>query len=106
MILSIFRTKNLRGLLAEIAAQGEDRKLRRSLTALDITLLGLGVMIGTGIFVLTGIVAAGYDDGARFDAFLCARRRCLHVRLSRLLGACVIHSGRGLVIHLRVCLAR
>ncbi|KWZ76475.1 hypothetical protein HMPREF3224_02540, partial [Anaerococcus hydrogenalis] len=70
--MSIFRTKNLRGLLAEIAAQGEDRKLRRSLTALDITLLGLGVMIGTGIFVLTGIVAAEYAGPGLMLSFVLA----------------------------------
>ncbi len=32
--------------------------LRRSLTALDLTLMGIGVIIGAGIFVITGIAAA------------------------------------------------
>ena len=80
--MSIFRTKNLRGLLEEIAAQGEDRKLRRSLTALDITLLGLGVMIGTGIFVLTGIVAAEYAGPGLMLSFVLAAVVCTFVCLA------------------------
>ena len=32
--------------------------LKRTLTALDLTLLGIGCIIGTGIFVLTGTAAA------------------------------------------------
>ena len=32
--------------------------LKRSLTALDLVMLGIGAIIGTGIFVLTGRAAA------------------------------------------------
>ncbi|MBL3676507.1 MAG: hypothetical protein JKP92_03205 [Alphaproteobacteria bacterium] len=32
--------------------------LRRCLGAVDLTLLGIGAIIGTGIFVLTGVAAA------------------------------------------------
>jgi APA family basic amino acid/polyamine antiporter len=35
-----------------------DAGLRRSLTALDLVMLGIGAIIGTGIFVLTGTAAA------------------------------------------------
>jgi APA family basic amino acid/polyamine antiporter len=38
-------------------AEGE-HGLRRTLTALDLVLLGIGAIIGTGIFVLTGVAAA------------------------------------------------
>ena len=34
-----------------------EHKLRRHLSALDLTVFGVGVIIGTGIFVLTGVVA-------------------------------------------------
>nr|MBU6863990.1 amino acid permease [Streptococcus oralis] len=37
------------------------RQLDRTLTALDLTFLGIGAVIGTGIFVLTGIVAAKHS---------------------------------------------
>ena len=33
--------------------------LKRVLSAFDLTLLGIGAIIGTGIFVLTGTAAAG-----------------------------------------------
>lgn len=35
-----------------------DTELHRSLTALDLTLFGIGAIIGAGVFVLTGIAAA------------------------------------------------
>jgi basic amino acid/polyamine antiporter, APA family len=34
-----------------------EHRLRRHLSALDLTVFGVGVIIGTGIFVLTGVVA-------------------------------------------------
>ncbi len=40
-------------------AQVAERQLKRSLTALDLTALGIGAIIGTGIFGLTGTAAAG-----------------------------------------------
>ncbi|MBV9128555.1 MAG: amino acid permease, partial [Verrucomicrobia bacterium] len=36
-----------------------ERKMKRSLSALDLTALGVGAIIGTGIFALTGTAAAG-----------------------------------------------
>ena len=39
-------------------AMDEEKKvLNQTLGAIDLTLLGIGAIIGTGIFVLTGIVA-------------------------------------------------
>jgi APA family basic amino acid/polyamine antiporter len=49
--MSLFRTK-------PIASLTPDTPLRRCLDALDLTLLGIGAIIGAGVFVLTGIVAA------------------------------------------------
>ena len=46
--------------LADLTAAAAEKKLTKALSALDVTLLGLGVIIGTGIFVLTGIGAANY----------------------------------------------
>ena len=40
-------------------AAAPERKLKRSLTAFDLTCLGIGAIIGSGIFALTGTAAAG-----------------------------------------------
>ena len=40
-------------------AEAPERKMKRSLSALDLTALGIGAIIGTGIFALTGTAAAG-----------------------------------------------
>jgi len=45
-------------------AQAPERQLKRSLTALDLTALGIGAIIGTGIFWLTGTAAAGEQIAA------------------------------------------
>src|SRR5918912_4289792 len=39
-------------------------QLRKALGALDLTVFGIGVIIGTGLFVLTGQAAAGYAGPA------------------------------------------
>jgi APA family basic amino acid/polyamine antiporter len=49
--MSLFRTK-------AIGDCNADTGLKRALTAFDLTLLGIGAIIGAGIFVLTGIAAA------------------------------------------------
>ena len=50
----LFATKPLSLLLEEM--KGENR-LRRILGPLQLTALGVGAVIGTGIFVLTGVAA-------------------------------------------------
>jgi APA family basic amino acid/polyamine antiporter len=49
--VNLFRTKKITELLR--GTEGKN-KLKRDLTAFDLTLLGIGAIIGTGIFVLTG----------------------------------------------------
>jgi basic amino acid/polyamine antiporter, APA family len=51
----LFRRKSVTELQVEAQT---DRSLRRALGALNLTMLGIGAIIGTGIFVLTGTVAA------------------------------------------------
>ncbi|MBM3878268.1 MAG: amino acid permease [Verrucomicrobia bacterium] len=53
--MNLFRRKNVLELQAEAQS---DQRLHRALGALNLTLLGIGAIIGTGIFVLTGTVAA------------------------------------------------
>ncbi|HXF43207.1 MAG TPA: amino acid permease [Pyrinomonadaceae bacterium] len=59
--MSLFATKPIDQLIAESEETGE-HTLKRALSALDLTLLGVGAIIGTGIFVLTG-QAAGKHAG-------------------------------------------
>ncbi len=40
-------------------SEAPDRKMKRSLTAFDLTCLGIGAIIGAGIFALAGTAAAG-----------------------------------------------
>ena len=56
--------------------------LRRCLTALDLTLLGIGAIIGTGIFVLTGVAAATQSGPAVVISFIVAGTACAFAALS------------------------
>jgi APA family basic amino acid/polyamine antiporter len=51
----VLRTKSVEQSLRD--TEEPEHRLRRSLSALDLTVFGIGVVIGTGIFVLTGQVA-------------------------------------------------
>ncbi len=53
--MDLFRRKSVADLQAEATSESG---LRRSLGAFNLVMLGIGAIIGTGIFVLTGTVAA------------------------------------------------
>jgi basic amino acid/polyamine antiporter, APA family len=53
--MNLFRRKSVTDLQQEAET---DHSLKRALGALNLTTLGIGAIIGTGIFVLTGTVAA------------------------------------------------
>lgn len=73
--MSIFRTKSIELLKLEASKHS----LRKSLTALDIVMLGVGVIIGTGIFVLTGVAAAKYAGPGLILSFVLAGITCAFV---------------------------
>lgn len=50
----------------------KEHSLRRRLDAYDLIFMGLGAIIGTGIFVLTGVAAANYAGPAAVISFLLA----------------------------------
>ena len=60
----------------------EESGLRRCLSATDLTLLGIGAIIGTGIFVLTGIAAATQAGPAVTISFVIAGLACAFAALS------------------------
>jgi APA family basic amino acid/polyamine antiporter len=55
--VNLFRTKSIDALIA--ASEDPGRKLRRTLGPISLTALGIGAVIGSGIFTLTGTAAAG-----------------------------------------------
>ncbi|MEU8589304.1 amino acid permease [Streptomyces sp. NPDC048664] len=55
MSRTLFRTKNVEQSIRD--TEEPEHALKKTLSALDLTVFGVGVIIGTGIFVLTGKVA-------------------------------------------------
>ncbi len=61
--MSLLATKPVDKIIAEAQETGE-HTLKRALNSLDLTFLGVGAIIGTGIFVLTGQAAAKHAGPA------------------------------------------
>src|SRR5947209_6058048 len=71
----LFRTKPLQTMLAEAQEKGE-RTLRRTLGPINLICVGIGSIIGTGIFVLTGAAAANHAGPAIIVSFVIAAVAC------------------------------
>jgi APA family basic amino acid/polyamine antiporter len=69
----------IRKTLAELEEQADSKHntLKRHLTALNLTLLGVGCVIGAGIFVLTGTAAATHAGPAVALSFIISAFGCL-----------------------------
>src|SRR5437868_6246162 len=67
--MNLFRRKSITALQAEAET---DQSLKRALGALNLTTLGVGAIIGTGIFVLSGIAAARNAGPAVILSFVLA----------------------------------
>src|SRR2546423_14112494 len=65
MASQLFKTKSPELLLRE--SEHPDRVMKRSLSAFALTCLGVGAIIGSGIFVLTGTAAGGPGFFSRFE---------------------------------------
>jgi len=75
--MSLFRTKSL----AELMPEDDEHGLKRALSATNLVLLGIGAIIGAGIFVLTGTAAAQYAGPAIVLSFVLAGFGCLFAGL-------------------------
>jgi APA family basic amino acid/polyamine antiporter len=71
--MTLFATKSIDSLLAE--AKG-DVGLKRTLTARSLVALGIGAIIGAGIFTLTGVAAATHAGPALIYSFILAAIGC------------------------------
>src|SRR5579863_10289051 len=76
-IAGVFRRKSV----AQIHAEHDNGELKRSLGALNLVLLGIGCIIGTGIFVLTGRAAAQFAGPAIMISFVITGVLCAFVAL-------------------------
>jgi len=74
--MGVFRTKR-------VEEVGESTGgMARCLNAFDVTLMGIGAVIGAGIFVLTGVVSAVHAGPAIVFSFIIAGLACVFVALS------------------------
>jgi APA family basic amino acid/polyamine antiporter len=76
---NLLKTKSIERLVSDVEHGG--KHLKRSLTAWDLTLLGIGAIIGTGIFVLTGTAAANQAGPAIVMSYLAAGIACAFAAL-------------------------
>src|SRR5512135_1206476 len=74
--MQIFRTKTI------TSDDACETGLKRCLSAFDLTFLGIGAIIGTGIFVLTGIAAATQSGPAVVLSFVLAGVACAFAALA------------------------
>jgi APA family basic amino acid/polyamine antiporter len=73
--VNLFARKSIDELRAQAFAE-EEHGLRRALSATNLVALGIGAIIGTGIFVLTGSAAAQYAGPAIVISFIVAGIGC------------------------------
>ena len=76
--MNLFRTKAIE----EYQEDAKTTHLKRAMGAFDVTMLGVGVIVGTGIFVLTGVAAAKYAGPALMISFLLASITCAFVSMT------------------------
>ncbi len=86
-VKSLFRTKPLDSF------DLRDNSLRRCLSSFDLTLLGVGAIVGAGVFVLTGIAAATRAGPAVILSYILSALACgftafAYAELSSSIGGC------------------
>lgn len=78
--MSLFATKSVDKLMAESAGEGTGGHghgaLKRTLGATQLVALGIGAIVGAGIFVLTGVASAEHAGPAVVYSFIAAAIGC------------------------------
>ena len=72
----------LRKTIAQVEAEAGSHGLKRTLGAFNLTMLGVGSTVGSGIYVMTGTAAASYAGPAVLLSFLIAGLACFFTALS------------------------
>jgi APA family basic amino acid/polyamine antiporter len=72
--MSLFATKPLSRIMAE--SEGGEHSLKRTLGSVQLVALGIGAIIGAGIFTLTGVAASQHAGPAVVYSFIIAAIGC------------------------------
>ncbi|MFD2370501.1 amino acid permease [Brevibacillus sp. GCM10020057] len=75
----LLRKKAVEQLLEQ--SESKAGSLKKSLSAFDLTMLGIGAIVGTGIFVLTGVAAAVHAGPALVLSFVLSGLACVFAAL-------------------------
>lgn len=75
----LLRKKSIAQMLEQV--DKNESSLKKSLGAFDLTMLGIGAIMGTGIFVLTGVAAALHAGPALVLSFVIAALACVFAAL-------------------------
>lgn len=76
---NLLRTKSLQKMMQD--ASDSEHGLKRALTATNLIFIGIGCIVGTGIFVITGTAAAQYAGPALSISFIISAIVCMFVAL-------------------------
>lgn len=79
MANKLFRVKSLQEMTQD--ATNSENGFRRALTATNLVFIGIGCIVGTGIFVITGTAAAQYAGPALSISFIISAVLCIFVAL-------------------------
>ena len=86
--MSLFAVKSVKGILAE--SEGSAHQLKKTLGAAQLVALGIGAIIGAGLFSVTGIAAAQNAGPAVVLSMVCAAIGCAFAGLCYSEFACMI----------------
>ena len=75
MLEKLLKKKNIESIIAESAKA--ENQLKRSLSAPNLVALGIGAIVGTGIFVITGQAAANFAGPALTISFVISAISCV-----------------------------
>jgi len=80
MLKNLLRKKDLSSVIRE-STEGNNGGLKRNLSAFNLVTLGIGAIVGTGIFVVTGQAAAAYAGPALTISFIISALGCVMAAL-------------------------
>jgi basic amino acid/polyamine antiporter, APA family len=79
--MGLFATKPIATIMAEAEGSDEQHSLKRALGPINLITLGIGAIIGAGIFVLTGTASAQFAGPAIVISFVIAGIGCIFAGL-------------------------